>query len=276
MNNVVCTANTRLVNGTPSANPRYLQIRPDAIVTIETHLASVGTRLSQRIPKDLPVIYPVDLFFIGRRVSKPGPGLPNLCIYSPIHYQELPELFMDLICSVSGTSSSTTGAGSEGALTKGPFNNLPFTADLNNFLLSCALTGLGGWSTPTGYIGPKSQFAHDISFLTPEVWCRMKSFERNPLYLIQHGYLEKVEDFKHKGKTVLASRLGFRITEKFSHFFGRVFDFPKVVFEASMLKPELQDPEGFVNGVEELITVQKVIAKNYFDDGTFELASPPI
>ena len=272
---VVCSSNTRLVSGKPTNNPRYLQLRPDAVNDLDTYLAQIGTRLYRRIPKELPVIYTVDILFIGRRISKPGPGLPNLCIYNPLHYQELPELFMDIICSVSGTSPSTTGAGSEGALTKGPFNSLPFTADLNNFLLTCALTGLGGWSTPTGYIGPKAQFAHDISLLTPEVWCRMKSYEREPLYLIQHSYLEKVEDFEYKGRKVLASRLGYRITEKFAHFFGRVFDFPKV-FEDYVFRPELQDLEGFVDGVDSLITVQKVIAEKYFVDGTVELAAPPI
>ena len=272
---VVCSSKTRLVNGKPTKNPRYLQIRPDAIDHMETYLASVGTRLSNKIPKEMPVIYTVDLLFIGRRISQPGPGLPNLCIYNPIHYQELPELLMDIICSVSGTSPSTTGAGSEGALTKGPFNSLPFTADLNNYLLTCVLTGLAGWSTPTGYIGPKTQFDHDISLLTPEVWCRMKPYEREPLYLIQREYLEKVNDFEYKGKTILASRLGYRITEKFTHFFGRVFDFPKV-FDDYVFRPELQDLDGFVDGVNSLITVQKVIAQKYFDDGTVELASPPI
>ena len=50
--------------------------------------------------------------------------MPPLAVYNPIHYQELPELFMDFICSLTGKSPSTTGFGSEGALTKGPFNAL--------------------------------------------------------------------------------------------------------------------------------------------------------
>ena len=37
---------------------------------------------------------------------------------------DLPELFMEYICSMTGKSPSTTGAGSEGALTK-IFNALP-------------------------------------------------------------------------------------------------------------------------------------------------------
>jgi len=51
-------------------------------------------------------------------------GIRPLSVYNPIHYQEIPELFMDFICSLTGKSPSTTGAGSEGALTKGPFNML--------------------------------------------------------------------------------------------------------------------------------------------------------
>ena len=54
---------------------------------------------------------------------------------------ELPELFMEVTCSMTGKSPSTTGAGSEGALTKGPFNALPPIIDLNNALVSFILTG---------------------------------------------------------------------------------------------------------------------------------------
>ena len=40
----------------------------------------------------------------GRRGSPPDPknGIPPLAVYSPIHYQELPELLMDFICSLTG------------------------------------------------------------------------------------------------------------------------------------------------------------------------------
>ncbi len=36
----------------------------------------------------------------SRRI--PSMALPPLAVYSPIHYQELPELFMDFICSLTG------------------------------------------------------------------------------------------------------------------------------------------------------------------------------
>ena len=54
---------------------------------------------------------------------------------------------MDFACSVTGKSPSTTGFGSEGALTKGPFNALWPVVDLNNALVSFILTGYDGFST---------------------------------------------------------------------------------------------------------------------------------
>ncbi len=74
---------------------------------------------------------------------------------------------MDFICSLTGKSPSTTGAGSEGALTKGPFNALRPTADLNNALVSFILTGYHGFSSSAGYVGPQVRVDHDISLLVP-------------------------------------------------------------------------------------------------------------
>ena len=81
------------------------------------------------VPLHAPVLFPVISVLSGRRNHRPAEGIRPLCVYGPIHYQELPELFMDYVCSLTGTSPSTTGAGSEGALTKGPFNALAATAD---------------------------------------------------------------------------------------------------------------------------------------------------
>ena len=153
----------------------------------------------------------------GRRNSPADPkaGLPPLAVYSPIHYQELPELFMDFICSLTGKSPATTGFGSEGALTKTAFNALPPVVDLNNALVSFILTGYAGFTTSAGYVGPNFRVDHDISLLVPEIWCRMRVHERDPEFLIANGYLEKVSDFCLDGRTVLASRLGYRITPLF-------------------------------------------------------------
>ena len=137
----ICSAQPRLIGGKPTKNPRYLQVRPDMAHPRDRYVAEMGARLNRRLPLHAPVLFPVISVLSGRRNNRPGDGIRPLCVYGPIHYQELPELFMDYVCSLTGTSPSTTGAGSEGALTKGPFNALAATADLNNALVSMLLTG---------------------------------------------------------------------------------------------------------------------------------------
>jgi hypothetical protein len=184
---------------------------------------------------------------------------------------------MEFICSMTGKSPSTTGAGSEGALTKGPFNALPPIIDLNNALVSFLLTGHNGFVTASGYVGPKFRVDHDISLLVPEVWCHMTPEERDPRFLIANHYLDKCEDFTHDGKKVLASRLGYRINVRFVHyFFGRVFNHPHAVFAPDMLRPELQDKEVFADGMDNIVATQKRVAKMYFDDGSVKQACPPL
>ena len=76
---------------------------------------------------------------------------------------------------------------------------------------------------------------------------------------------------------MLASRLGYRITAKFVHtFFGRVFDNPTAVFAEEILKPEIQDPAVFADGVENIVEAQQRVAEAYFADGTIEDACPPL
>ena len=184
---------------------------------------------------------------------------------------------MEFICSMTGKSPSTTGAGSEGALTKGPFNALPPIIDLNNALVSWILTGHNGFVTASGYIGPRARVDHDISLLVPEVWCRMTPEERNPGFLIGGHFLDKCGDFEHAGKKVLAGRLGYRINTRFVRaFFGRVFNHPNSVFTDDMLRPELQDMDVFADGVDNIVTTQKRIASMYFDDGSVAQACPPL
>jgi len=43
-----------------------------------------------------------------------------------------------------------------------------------------------------------------------------------------------------------------------------------------MLKPELQDLEIFVDGMDNIVSTQKRVAEHYFNDGTVELACPPL
>ncbi|MGA3065686.1 MAG: hypothetical protein ABSF29_02445 [Tepidisphaeraceae bacterium] len=276
---VVSSASPRIVDGKPSKNPRYLQIRPDLIDPMSLYVADRGMRLFYAIPIDEPVLWPIDSVLIGRRnnPAEPAANIRGLAVYNPVHYQELPELFMDLICSLTGKSPSTTGAGSEGALTKSPFNALRPTIDLNNALVSYILTGLAGFSTAAGYIGPKVRVDHDISLLVPEIWCRLTLEERDPEYLINHGHLEPLHDYDYQGEKILASRLGYRITAKFVQtFFGRVFDNPGKVFDEAILRPETQDQAAFADGVKNIVQAQERVAREYMKDGSLEDACPPI
>ncbi len=269
----------RMVDGKPTKNPRYLQVRPDLKNQRGLYLADMSTRFYRRQDLHSTTLRPVTSILPGRRnnPAEPEAGVKPLCTFNPIHHMELPELFMEYITSITGKSPSTTGAGSEGALTKGPFNALLPIYDLNAALVSYLSTMQPAFITAAGYVGPKFRVDHDISLLVPEVWCRMRHEETDPKWLLNHGYLEKVEDFEHNGKTVKASILGYRITSKFVRiFFGRVFNNPETVFEEAMLKPELQDMDTFVEGMETVELAHKVAAHNYFDDGSIEQACPPI
>ncbi len=276
---VISSHQPRIVDGKPTKNPRYLQNRPDLEDPRSVYLAVLGKRLFRRIPLEDSVPMPVNSVLAGRRNNPPDAkaGIRALAVYNPVHYQELPELFMDFIASLTGKSPSTTGAGSEGALTKGPFNALLPVHDLNAALVSFLVSGYSGFTTAAGYVGPKFRVDHDISLLVPEIWSRMFIRERDPHYLIQHGYLEKVEDFTHEGRVIEASRLGYRITEQFvTTFFGRVFSAPDTVFTEEMLRPELQSIEDFIDGMDNIIETQRSVALNYFVDGGIDAACPPL
>lgn len=276
---VVCSAEPRKIDGKPSQNPRYLQNRPDLVAPIKKYVSEMGVRLARAIPADKPVHIPVQAVLFGRRNNPPdyAKGIRPLAVYNPLHYQELPELFMDFVSSLTGKSPSTTGAGSEGALTKGPFNALLPITDLNNALVSYLLTGLAGYSTAAGFVGPNVRVDHDISLLIPEIWCRLSPKEREPQFLISEGLLEKIDDYDHNGKRILASRLGYRVTSRFiRRFVGRVFDNPNKVFDDALLRPETQNPDAFADGVCYINEAHERVAKLYFEDGCVEQACPPL
>ncbi len=275
----VVPSHTRIVDGEPTKNPRYLEPSLNVVETKETYLADIGVRLVRKISLDKPVYHIVNAVLPGRRnnpIDKAA-GIRPLAVYNPIHYQEAPELFMDFICSLTGKSPSTTGAGSEGALTKAPFNMLTPTTDLNNALLSHILTESNGFSTAAGYVGAENKIDHDVSLLIPEIWARLEPIDRDPKALIANGSLEKIEDFEYEGETILASRLGYRITKTFSYrCMNRIFDEPTAVFSDRMLKPELQGLEDYADGIKNITEAQQKVALNYFKDGSIEAAIPPL
>jgi hypothetical protein len=276
---VTCSAYPRIVDGKPSKNPRYLQLLPELLNPLNKHLAEVGMRLARAVPANKHSVVPVNAVLFGRRNNPPdaAAGIRTLAVFNPIHFQELPELFMDFVCSLTGKSPSTTGAGSEGAMTKGPFNALLPIVDLNAALVSYVLTNLAGFSTAAGYIGAEGRVDHDLSLMIPELWCRLRPEQRDPKFLIDNNYLEKLEDFEHNGQKIPASRLGYRITYSFVRtFFGRVFANPNRIFDDRLLKPETQDPNSFADGILNIVEAQQRAAMHYFEDNSVEQACPPL
>ncbi|PCJ60021.1 MAG: hypothetical protein COA79_09450 [Planctomycetota bacterium] len=274
----ICSAFPRIVNGQHTKNVRYLQTRQDIVTPVKKYIAEMGLRLQRNVPENEKPDIAVESVLPGRRLnpSEPDGSVRNLAVFNPIHFQELPELFMEFICSLTGKSPSTTGAGSEGALTKGPFNALMPTIDLNNALVSYILTEYDGYTTAANYVG-KLHVAHDISVLIPELWCRMTKEEKDHQYLIDNDCMDKIEDFKYKGKKVLASRLGHRINENFAlRFLGRIFNNPLAVFNKDILRPETQDMAEYVDGINNIVENQKRIATLYIEDGSASHACPPL
>ena len=154
---------------------------------------------------------------------------------------------------------------------------MPAIVDLNSAFLSYALTGDDGWVSCAGFVGPYVRVNHDISMLVPEVFSRMSAAERSSASLIAEGALERIEDFEHNGETVLASRLGYRMTQAFARmYFGRIFLHPHSVFTDEMLRPELQDVDVFAESMATIVATHQRVAQAYFDDGTIELAVPPL
>jgi len=274
---VVCSAFPRMVDGKPTKNPRYLQTRGDLEDPLSPYLAAVGARLHRGLSANDPVNFPVNAVLCGRRNNGPEGPIRNLAVFNPIHYLPLPEAFMEFTSSMTGKSPSTTGAGSEGALTKGPFNAVMPIHDLNNALVSFIVTGYQPFITAAGCVGPDFRVDHDISLLVPEIFSRMRPHERDPQWLIERGCLEKVEDFTWEGKTYPASILGYRITDKFvSDFLGRIFITPNALFTEAMMKPELQGEQVYADGIENILVTHEKVAKNYFADGCVEYACPPL
>ncbi len=274
---VVSSAHPRIVEGKPSKNPRYLQTRPDIAHPEATANADLASRLHARVSMSEPFEQPVDVIAAGRRNNPADEGVPPLASYAPLHFMELPELFMEFISSMTGKSPSTTGAGSEGAMTKGPFNALPSIVDLNAAFLSFALTGYDGWLSSAGYVGPHIRVDHDVSMLIPEVFSRMTDDERSAKNLIAEGALEAVPDIDVNGQHVESSRLGYRMTKRFAtKYFGRIFLHPHLVFTDEMLRPELQDESVYAESVATIVETHRRVAQSYIDDGTIKLGVPPI
>jgi hypothetical protein len=89
--------------------------------------------------------------------------------------------------------------------------------------------------------------------------------------------LERCADFEYSGRVIPASRIGYRITQPFVlAFFGQIFNHPDALFTEEMLRPELQDLQIFVDGMDNIISTQKRVARLYFNYGSIQMACPPL
>ena len=59
-------------------------------------------------------------------------------------------------------------------------------------------------------------------------------------------------------------------------FFGRIFNNPAAVFPVDVLRPEQQDIEVFVDGVDNIAEAHKWVAQRYLDDGSVKAACTPL
>lgn len=201
---VVVSSEFRIINketGARSKNVRYLQTRDELLYTEtkqDKYLMEMRLRLLKRIPFNDSVVLPVNCYVPGRRLNTVDPKNPNirpLSIYGPIHWQPVPLLMLEWITCLSGKSPSTSGSGSlEGCLSKGPFNNLLMSIDLNYACLALILGTEPVLSTAAGSVGHKLKVDHDITLILPELICRMTEEELDPHYLIKEGSLELVDN----------------------------------------------------------------------------------
>ncbi|MDR3144535.1 MAG: hypothetical protein LBT64_03510 [Puniceicoccales bacterium] len=275
----VCPSELRTMDdGKMSKNQRYLQNRSDICNEFDTHLATISMKLHKKFRGNFSAVdSPVDAILSGRRNNPPEDGVKPLCVYGPLHYMDIPELFLEYMASVTGKSPSTTGAGLEGAMTKGPFNGISAVYDLSNALLSFILSGYAGFLSSAGYVGPYCKVDHDITYLLPEIWCRMSAQERDPKFLLEHKYLERCENFYCGERLVQAERLGYRITRKFVRVFAaRVFAFPDTIFTDEMLRPEMQDVEIFSESMDTIVDAHRRAAAMIVETGDLGGAIPPL
>ena len=220
---VCSSANPRIIDGKPTANPRYLQIRPDLQQQRKVYVAQTGTRLRRELPAEDSVLYPVRGILPGRRNNGPDreQGIPPLCCFAPIHYVELPELFMDFIASPRQIPQHhrrwIRRCHDQGSL------QCPPTHPRSQYRARRLRHRPGRICHLRRTRWPPLKVDHDISLLIPEIWSRFRFGENLPERMISQGYLERLEDYQHAGKTIAAGRLGYRITQRFAHeYFGRI------------------------------------------------------
>lgn len=274
----VCSAKLRdLGGGKITANPRYLQLP-----RIHAGMREVLER--KRIVWGKPSTYPGDVVEVrGMRTNRGEnfAGVPALCAHTLLHYYPPILALLHAMTPVTGKSPSTDGVmGNEGAVTRKPFQSLLPVHDVEAQYVTMLLTGTPVFTSISNVCGPY-KIGQDFRQVAADIFAHMSTEERNPQFLIDNGYLLKMEDLNHMGDSIPASRLGYRITSKFvREFFSRVFemeDLERVFFrDEEWLDLAKQDEVSFSESVLNLAAAQKAAVAPYYQDGSYKLACTPV
>ena len=94
----VSSAQQGIVDGQPSKESALPPKTPGhRSAPAEVYAAEMATWLQRRISLDTPLYTPVNVVVPGRRNNPPDPAarIRSLAVFNPVHYMELPELFME-------------------------------------------------------------------------------------------------------------------------------------------------------------------------------------
>jgi hypothetical protein len=146
-----------------------------------------------------------------------------------------------MACSLTVQIAFHDRAGTEGAVTKGPFNAPAQILDLKFRAVAFLFTGQEAFHRPPASSGRKSESDHDLSLLIPEIWCRMTPDERHVRPLDSGGPPRAMQGLRAR-RPGCSRAAGYPAhAELRAHVLGRVFNHPHVVFTDEMLRPERQD-----------------------------------
>ena len=268
----------RIVDGKPTKNPRYLQVRPDVARPRDRYVAEMGARLYRRLPlRRSRCIFPVISVLSGRRNNPPD---RRACGRSASTARSTTRSCPSSSWTTSARSPASRRArpapDREGALTKGPFNALcrhrrpeqragldaPHRATPASARPPASSARTTASTTTSACSSPRSGAGSSRTSATRE-------------HLIEAGHLERLDGLRVR-RASRCSRAGSATGSPASsctRFFGRVFDNPAAVFTEEILKPEMQDPAVFADGVNNIVEAQKRVAPTYFEDGSIEDAA---
>jgi len=219
-------------------------------------------------------VFQMDIAVHGTRAVPPT-DLEPLCAWSLLHCfpntgRHTINWLRHVIAPAKPTSPSIIGSGNEGPCTQGPFNCLSTIYAMWNALQTRLLVGMPTYWTASGNIGPNHKVGHRFRQMIMHVFANMHPSKLDPSYLLDHGYLEEIQDFPYNGEIIPASILGCRVNEKFvTDFIEPVFENVSDVISIDMLRPEEQDLDIYVRSIRSMVQAQAQQVEPYYENDRF-------